>query len=260
MLEIEALPAFRDNYIWSIKRPDADQVYVVDPGDGQVVRQYLTNRGLKLAGILVTHHHPDHTAGIPTLCDEHRVSVYGPANETIPRRTHALKDADTIHLDALNLTLAVIAIPGHTLGHIAYYAAAADALFAGDTLFSVGCGRLFEGTAENLLASLKCLRSLPEQTNLYCGHEYTLANIQFALHVDPDNTWLHRRREDAEQARTCGIPTLPSSLGTEKLTNPFLRWDQPSIIQAMERRTGQALKDDVSVLAALRHWKNNFKL
>ncbi len=255
MLEITPIPAFSDNYIWLLSDPDAQRAVVVDPGDAAPVQAILEARGLELAAILVTHHHPDHVGGVGMLAAD-EVPVYGPAGENIPARSHALRGGDRVELLHPAIRLEVIEVPGHTLGHIAF--AGEGMLFAGDALFSGGCGRLFEGTAAQMLNSLSALRELPGDSRLYCGHEYTLANLAFALAVEPDNPDLAKRQEQARQQREQNQPTLPSRLDEERLINPFLRWDQPTVKAAVEKHAGRALETDVEVFAELRGWKDTF--
>ena len=258
MLRIEPISAFRDNYIWLLQTEGQDLGVVVDPGDWRPVKAELQSRGLSLGAIVVTHHHPDHTAGIPKLVETTELPVYGPARETIPYRSHALADGDRFAIEILGVEFEVLDIPGHTAGHIALYCPRHQFILTGDTLFSVGCGRLFEGSPRQMRDSLARLRELPDETRVYCGHEYTLKNIEFALAVEPDNADLRRRRDEALAQRERGEPTLPSTIGTEKKTNPFLRWDVPSVRIAAERHAGRELADEVDVFAAIRRWKDGF--
>jgi hydroxyacylglutathione hydrolase len=254
LVEIRPICAFRDNYIWMLAR-DGDAV-VVDPGDSAPVFAALGGDGINLTDILVTHHHADHVGGVAELADACRARVWGPARETIPRRQVALREGDTV--EVLGQLFTVIDIPGHTLGHIALYAPSIDALMCGDTLFACGCGRLFEGTAAQMYDSLSKLARLPDATRVYCGHEYTLANIRFARAVEPDNAELARRQHDCEQLRARGEPTLPSTMGLERATNPFLRCAEPQVRAAAERRVPGAGSDPVATFAAIRTWKNEF--
>ncbi len=253
-LLISPIPAFQDNYIWMLAR-DGEAI-VVDPGDATPVHAALRRDGLKLTGIVVTHHHRDHVGGVAELVDAYRVRVWGPARESIPRREVALSEGDSIEL--MDQRFSVIDIPGHTLGHIALHAAGIDTLFCGDTLFACGCGRLFEGTPVQMHESLQKLAHLPGATRVYCGHEYTLSNIRFARAVEPDNAELAARQRDCEQLRARGEPTVPSTIEAERSTNPFLRSGEAAVRAAADRRAPGAGSDPVSTFAAIRAWKNQF--
>jgi len=253
-IPISPIPAFQDNYIWMLAR-DGEAI-VVDPGDAAPVHAALREHGLKLTGIVVTHHHRDHVGGVAELTDAYRTRVWGPARESIPRRQVALSEGDSIEL--MDQRFTVIDIPGHTLGHIALYSAGLEMLFCGDTLFACGCGRLFEGTPTQMHESLSKLARLPGATRVYCGHEYTLANIRFARAVEPDNAELFARQRECEQQRARGEPTLPSTIAVERATNPFLRSEEPTVRAAAERRAPGAGSDPVSTFAAIRAWKNQF--
>ena len=256
MTTIEPIAAFTDNYIWCLHHVDG-QAVVVDPGDAKPVLEHLSARGIGLAAILATHHHPDHVGGIPELLEHYQVPVFGPAHEDIPGRTIALEDGQSYQVPGLTEPLWVLEVPGHTAGHVALYQPGEPGvLFSGDTLFSVGCGRLFEGTAAQMQHSLSRLRSLPDNTLLYCGHEYTMANCRFALHVEPANRELHNWMAEVERRLEAGIPSLPALLGTEKQVNPFLRWDEPQVMEQLRFRTGEAITDPVAVFAAVRSWKD----
>lgn len=261
VMELIALPAFADNYIWMLH--NGRQAVVVDPGDAAVVHQALDRQGLQLAGILVTHHHPDHIGGLPGLQPRLHAAggvVHAPAREAIPEPRRPLSGGDRVVLDRLGLTFEVMDVPGHTAGHIAYVqrgVANGPLLFCGDTLFSAGCGRLFEGTPAQMAASLAALAALPDDTRVCCTHEYTLSNLRFAAAVEPDNTHILQHRRHCEALRAAGQPTLPSNMALERRINPFLRCTEPAVVAAA-RGQGSAADDPVSVLAALREWKNRF--
>jgi len=253
MFHIVPVSAFTDNYIWVIR--DQHHAAVVDPGDATPVLAFLRRENLKLIAILNTHHHNDHVGGNAALLREFSVPVYGPVNELISTVTHCLKEGDNIQLAEFSLDFSVLDIPGHTAGHIAYYGA--NLLFCGDTLFACGCGRLFEGTAQQMYTSLQKLARLPDTTLVYCGHEYTLANIHFAEEVEPGNQALIEFKASAEKQRALNLPTLPSTILMEKDCNPFLRCSQPEVIHNASNYLGKPLSDPISVLAAIRDWKNN---
>ncbi len=259
-LEIVPVGAFRDNYIWTLRAPGGRSAVVVDPGEAAPVREYLARERLELSAILATHHHPDHVGGIAELVGGRKLPVYGPRGEPIATVTHPVGGGDEVTLPELGVTFQVLDIPGHTRAHIAYYGA--GALFCGDTLFACGCGRLFEGTPEQMYASLEKLRALPDETKVYCGHEYTLANIAFAMAVEPENDALAARETRDRRVREQGRPTLPSTLGEEKRTNPFLRCSEPAVIASAKKFLGagasEAARDPVRVFAAIREWKNRF--
>jgi hydroxyacylglutathione hydrolase len=254
MIKVHQLPAFDDNYIWLIGCEGESGVAIVDPGDAEPVLAYLQREGLQADAILITHHHGDHTGGVKELVAHYPVPVYGPANERIPALTHPLREGDRVELAACGLSLEVFDTPGHTRGHICYYGH--GALFSGDTLFTAGCGRLFEGTAEQMYQSLEKLRTLPDETLVYCAHEYTQANLGFAVVAEPHNTATASRTLAVEQLRRSGLPTVPAPLSIEKATNPFLRSHIPSLITAAEAFAGQSLTTPAEVLAVVRHWKD----
>jgi hydroxyacylglutathione hydrolase len=257
-LQVRPLPAFSDNYIWLVHGlRDPRRVAVVDPGDAAPVLHALDADGLQLGAILVTHHHADHVGGVQALLDRFPVPVYGPSGERIPGRTTALSGGESVELAGLGLAFEVLDVPGHTAGHIAYYGH--GALFCGDTLFSGGCGRLFEGTPEQMLGSLDALQALPPETAVYCAHEYTASNLRFALAVEPMNPDLVAHADLVRELRAQDRPTVPSTLGLERRINPFLRTRLPAVRAAAERRAGRPLESDSDVFAAVRQWKNEFR-
>lgn len=251
---IEPIRAFRDNYIWALVA--GPNVAVVDPGEAPPVLAFLQREKLALSAILLTHHHADHVGGVADLLAHRAVPVYGPSTENIPLVAHPLAEGDEIDVPGIGTHFRVIDIPGHTRGHIAYYGA--NSLFCGDTLFTCGCGRLFEGTPLQMSDSLAKLAALPQATQVYCGHEYTMANIAFAQTVEPGNATLKQREAADRNKREQNLPTVPSTLGLEQATNPFLRARVPEVAAAAAAYTGHALKNPVEVFAALREWKNAF--
>jgi len=256
-LQVTAIPAFADNYLWLIH--NELHAVVVDPGDAGSINEALDSRQLTLVAILLTHHHADHVGGVGQLLNRWNVPVYGPAKEKITGVNHSLSENDSVNFAQLGLTLHVLDVPGHTAGHIAYVEHDQHWLFCGDTLFAGGCGRLFEGTAEQMTQSLAKFTALADDFKVYCAHEYTLSNLRFAVAVEPNNTALSTRLSLAQVARDRGESTVPSTLGEEKQTNPFLRYDQPAIIQTL-REMGKLNSDEpVAAFAALREWKNSFR-
>lgn len=257
-LSILTVPAFDDNYLWIIH--DGIHAAVVDPGDANPILAALQAHQLKLSAILLTHHHADHIGGVPALLAHRQVPVFGPSNDNIAAVTQKLQQDQQITVPDLGLELQVIEVPGHTRGHIAYYAAEQHWLFCGDTLFAGGCGRLFEGTPSQMLASLDKLAALPGDTAVYCAHEYTMSNLRFAREVEPDNQLLLERIRVEQDKRDHGIPTVPTQITLERQTNPFLRVRESSV-QTSLVAAGKisADKDDASNFGALREWKNNFR-
>jgi hydroxyacylglutathione hydrolase len=249
--------AFEDNYIWLIRGRSPDRVAVVDPGDAGPVLAALEKQRLEPAAILCTHHHGDHVGGVEDLLRHYSVPVYGPERERIPGITRRLKQGDRATLPDLGLEFDVLDVPGHTAGHIAYYGA--GTLFCGDTLFSAGCGRLFEGTAEQMYSSLAKISALPQNTEIYCAHEYTRSNLGFALAVEPDNPDTLAYLEQVRARRSENLPTLPSTLALEQRVNPFLRTGQATVRRAAEKHSGQRLNSGVEVFAAIRRWKDGFR-
>ena len=256
MLKVTPVQAFRDNYIWLVHGEDPGRVAIVDPGDAQPVLAALEAQGLEAVAILLTHHHPDHSGGITALRQALGIPAWGPADERVAGINYPVRGGDHADLPRLGLSFAVLDIPGHTAGHIAFHGH--GALFCGDTLFSAGCGRVFEGTPEQMLGSLDALARLPDDTRIYCGHEYTLANLRFARAVEPGNAEIAQHAEHVAALRESDAPSLPSTLALEKRINPFLRCDDPAVKDAAERRAGHALATRVEVFATVRRWKDEF--
>jgi len=257
-MDLLVIPAFSDNYIWALH--DGEHALVVDPGEADPVRHALARLGLRLEAILITHHHADHTGGVAALRDETGSVVYGPASESVPQPCTPLREGDGLTWRGLDFR--VIDVPGHTAGHIAYVGGPVPErpwLFCGDTLFSGGCGRLFEGTPAQMLSSLDKLAQLPPATVVCAAHEYTLSNLKFARAVEPGNADLIQYERDCQQLRAQHQPTLPSTLALELQINPFLRSRQPAVVQAVQAHDPQAHRDETSVFAALRQWKNDYK-
>ena len=263
-LEIIGLPAFRDNRIWCINK--GREMIVVDPGDAGPVLDYIEAQGFQLSAVLLTHHHSDHIGGVEALCEKYpETTIYGPAAESITGISRPLSGGECLSL--LGRDWHVMAVPGHTRGHLAYWLDGGGGrpcrLFCGDVLFGLGCGRLFEGTAEQMLASLNAIAVLPDDAAIYCAHEYTALNLPFAETVMPDNRALQVRAEEIRQAEMTGRSTLPFSLAEEKLTNPFLRCADPEVILAASKRArlrGVSLEaaDQLAVFSTLREWRNHF--
>lgn len=256
--QLRAISAFNDNYIWLLH--NQQHAVVVDPGDAAPVLATLNALGLSLDAILITHHHHDHVGGIEVLKQHFPTAqVYGPALESIPKIDHALRQDDNVSLPQLNLSFQVLDIPGHTAGHIAYfgYNGETPVLFCGDTLFSGGCGRLFEGTAAQMVASLGKISALPPETLVCCAHEYTLSNLNWALQVEPDNAALQNYYAAAQQLRQQAQPTLPSTLALETQINPFLRTHVATVQQNAAAYAQRQALDNTDVFAQLREWKNH---
>lgn len=264
LLQVWPIPAFDDNYLWCIH--DGQSALIVDPGDAAPVLRYLEQEKLTLTGILITHHHADHTGGILALLEalEADIPVYGPAAIEIPGRTNALMDGDKIEIAQPRISFEVFEVPGHTLSHIAYFAnmqanVVEPMLFCGDTLFASGCGRLFEGTPTQMSQSLAKFIALPKNTLVYCTHEYTLSNIRFALAVEPNNVNLISWAQTAKALRDQNLPTLPTTIGQELQVNPFMRCDQKEVIDAAMQISGEkSLPTPAHVLAVIRAWKDRF--
>ena len=254
MINIFPVPAFKDNYIWILHRQETPYVAIVDPGDAQPVLDMLDRTGYQPIAILITHHHRDHTGGIKQLLERYPMPVYGPPNEGIADLSNVVVEGDQVSLQKLDCELDVIEVPGHTRGHVAYYMN--GALFCGDTLFTGGCGRLFEGTPEQMYQSLKKIAALPASTQVYCAHEYTEDNLIFAKVVEPDNPDLQTRIEDTQRLRLKNQPTVPAPLSLEMATNPFLRCDLPNVTEAAEKFALKSLNSGVDTFSTVRYWKD----
>lgn len=253
-MHLTPLPALTDNYIWALSGDEGARALIVDPSEAGPVLA-AAEAGLKPAGILLTHHHGDHIGGVPVLLERWPdLPVFAPDDERIPAAYRRVTDGEMIEMAGWRF--GVLAVPGHTRSHVAYHGH--GLLFCGDTLFSLGCGRMFEGTPEQMHVSLSRLAALPPETRVCCGHEYTLANAAFARVVEPGNPALRRRFEEAQAMRATGRPTLPSLLGDELAANPFLRVDVPEVRAMLARETGRAPADSVDAFAALRRWKDGF--
>lgn len=257
-MNIIPLPALSDNYIWILH--DDAHALVVDPGDATVVLHWLQSHpDLQLDTVLVTHHHADHTAGVATLAEKTGASLYAPVLEPLPLDHRGVQTGDQIHWHGMPIR--VIDVPGHTAGHVAYWCqppGVDPVLFCGDTLFSAGCGRLFEGTAAQMQQSLDQLAALPAATRVCCAHEYTLSNLRFALAVEPDNLEISTFHRECQSLRDRGQPTLPARLSRELAINPFLRTRHPAVRAMAEQQAGHALLTADAVLGQLREWKNRF--
>lgn len=254
MVQVIPIPAFNDNYIWALVNQDNKQLYVVDPGDAEPVLAFCHKHQLSLKGILITHHHWDHTNGVEKLVSEcNKLPVYGPSNSPFDGITHKLEDDAVITLDELQLTLAIMHVPGHTLDHIAYYNE--NMIFCGDTLFNGGCGRLFEGTPTQMLTSLLRIAALPDSTQVYCTHEYTRANLDFAIYIEPDNQSLNAYRDTLAKHSDISLPT---TIEQQKAINPFLRTHKQNVRASVLAKSSIAEINDISVFAALRELKDNY--
>lgn len=253
-LRIDAIPAFGDNYIWLLSAGEK-ACAVVDPGDADPVLETLQRQGLELSYILLTHHHYDHVGGVSELLERYNPVVFGPSDERIPFAHHVCKEGDEIQLPDLKLKFQVLEVPAHTRSHIAFFSN--DILFSGDTLFSLGCGRFFEGTAADMQKSLDKLAALPADTRVYCAHEYTQSNCAFALAVDPDNAALQTRAREVDRLRAMDKITLPSRLGDELAGNPFLRTREESVVEAARKIDPEATPG-IATMAVIRAWKDRF--
>lgn len=260
-IEYIPVPAFEDNYIWVLT--DGVDAIVVDPGEAGPVLNYLRKNRLDLSAIFITHHHNDHVAGVQQLLNVKEVPVFGPSVDQLPFVSHGLRDGDCVIIEKPVGVFNVLAVPGHTLDHIAYFHAADGAghshVLCGDTLFSCGCGRLFEGKPTDMLESLDKLTALPGETFVHCAHEYTLSNIKFALSCEPTNVALLDWGIEAESRRASGVPTLPTTIAHELATNPFLRLDEQSVRDTLSEHLGAAVLNRVAAFSLMRDWKNNYR-
>lgn len=254
--KIVPIRAFKDNYIWTIVDEKNNTCCVVDPGDAIPVSKFLKENNLTLSGILLTHHHADHSGGVKKLLSQFAgIPVYGSHLSKIEAVNKHVKEGDVI--DCMNMQFKVMEIPGHTLDHIAFYND--EILFCGDTVFSAGCGKVFEGTTEQMYQSLQKILNLSEKIKMYCGHEYTMANLMFAQEVEPNNSEIKSKITSIQENADANVPTLPSTILAETRINPFFRCDEPDVIKAVEAHANQALKGASDVFAHLRDWKNNYK-
>lgn len=254
MFTVSAVPIYQDNYVWIITA--GNEHWVVDPGDHQPVIDYFTSREEQPNGILITHNHWDHVTGIGPLVEHYQIPVYGPDNPAIKGLDHGLKEGDTVALGPYQAQ--VLETPGHTLDHVSYYLPECASLFCGDTLFAAGCGRLFDGSMDQLYRSLQRLSQLPAETKVYCTHEYTVANLTFAQAAEPNNTAIADRLARSKEQRDRNLSTLPSNIGEERATNPFLRAHVAEIKAQVAQQTGQLNTDDMTTFAGLRNWKNRY--
>ena len=256
MLEIIPLTALKDNYIWMLINKINQCVAIVDPSEHEPVLEYIQSRNLNPIAILITHHHWDHVGGITGLTKKYNMPVYTPEKEFVEGSTNPVSEGDIISLPELDLEINILDVPGHTSGAIAYYTE--KMVFSGDTLFTGGCGRLFEGSPTQMYSSLSKIKKLPTKTLVYCGHEYTIPNLQFAAAVEIDNKIIQRRLELAQKTRDENQPTVPATLEIEKQTNPFLRCNKQSVINTASMRAGRTLDNPAEVFATIRNWKDSF--
>jgi hydroxyacylglutathione hydrolase len=257
MLTLSPIPVLEDNYVWVLEQAGVASAAVVDPGDGVAALAALDRRDLDPCAVLLTHHHADHVGGVDEIIERHEIAVHGPALESIQGVNHPVSDAHVVRVAEIDLELTVIEVPGHTAGHVAYLGP--GFVLTGDTLFTGGCGRVFEGTPSQMYGSLQRLAELPPSTGVYCAHEYTVANLRFAGQVEPHNQALQRRLAAAEKLRTLDQSTVPSTIGEELQTNPFLRCHVPEVKAAAEANVGTRLSDEVEVFAAVRAWKDGWR-
>ncbi|MDF2868345.1 MAG: gloB [Gammaproteobacteria bacterium] len=257
ILTIQAIPAFKDNYIWGVINLRHKTALIIDPGDAKPVLDFLNQYNLRLSAVFITHHHGDHCGGLKDLLKHYSIPVYGPKLEPIVGVSHLVAQPQEIVLPQLELSFKVLDTPGHTKGHIVFYSN--EMLFCGDTLFAAGCGRLFEGTAIEMFNSLQKLATLPDNTKIYCAHEYTEPNLKFAQTVEPHNLAIKNKLVTTRQLIARDLITLPSTLAEEKLTNPFLRCHTPEVVHAAQVYANRPLTSQQEVFATIREWKNNFK-
>ncbi|MCX7121226.1 MAG: hydroxyacylglutathione hydrolase [Gammaproteobacteria bacterium] len=256
-MTIYPIPIFKDNYIWILVDDACKKAVIVDPGDARPVFDFLNQKNITPIAILLTHKHTDHTGGIGELYARYPfIKVYASQADEVAFTSDIISEKNTISFSEFKEDFIVIDIPGHTLGHVAYYCK--PHLFCGDTLFGAGCGRIFEGTPTQMFSSLRKLMALPDDTLIYCGHEYTVTNLEFALTVEPGNTDMQKRLNDAIELRSQNKPTLPSTIALEKKTNPFFRFNEPVAIQAVLKKAGRKLNTEVDIFYAMRKWKNEF--
>ncbi|RLE32330.1 MAG: hydroxyacylglutathione hydrolase [Acidobacteria bacterium] len=252
MINATPIPILSDNYVWLLSRPDSGSTVIVDPGEASPALAFLESSGLECAAVLLTHHHADHTGGAAEIGKACKCTIYGPAQESIPSVSHPVGENETVA--AAGLAFDVLSVPGHTRGHVAYVGH--GHVFCGDTLFAGGCGRIFEGSPAQMFESLSILAALDPKTRICCAHEYTVANLEFALLVEPGNVQLVDRLTSARTTRSAGRPTLPSSLEVELATNPFLRCSKPGVVDSASRHAGRRLEAGVDVFAEVRRWKD----
>ncbi len=256
MLHVWPIEVFADNYVWILEREDSPRVAIVDPGDGDPVIAGLQDRGLEVAAVLLTHNHSDHVGGLAEIIQRFHPDVHGSAADGIPGVSHPVTGGDTVTLPDLDLELEVLALPGHTANHLGFIGA--GSAFVGDTLFAGGCGRVFEGTMEQMHDSLQRLAALPGTTKTYCAHEYTVSNLRFGGRVEPENAVLAERLLSAEATRTAGRPTVPSTIAYELETNVFLRCEKPMVVVAAEEQAGRNLEPGAEVFGVIRAWKDGW--
>jgi hydroxyacylglutathione hydrolase len=257
MLTLWPISVLDDNYVWVLEQEGVAGVAIVDPGDGVATLAALERRDLEPCAVLLTHHHADHVGGVDEIIEQHEIAVHGPALESIQPVNHPVSDREVVRIEELELDLTAIHVPGHTAGHVAYLGP--GFVLSGDTLFTGGCGRVFEGTPSQMYGSLQRLAGLDPSTGVYCAHEYTVANLRFACQVEPANEALRRRLASAEDLRAEDQPTVPSTIGEELQTNPFLRCHVPEVRAAAEANVGTRLGDEAEVFAAVRAWKDGWR-